>query len=200
MLKELWNAITWIASLTVMIFICFWGTMALTGGNIVAAIWVVAGAFGLLGIVRVVCAVLDSNWYWQHRHDRYDDPLSPQPLEDKGFNEILDDRLSRGKSDKVRPDRLHQLDDFVPRVVDVPGTTGNPGCAACPEEFAHYTELAPEIIRQEKRASTSLLQRRLNFSFQLANALIIELERRGILGPGEGAQPREILVDLNAPL
>lgn len=49
-----------------------------------------------------------------------------------------------------------------------------------------------EIIRQENRALTSLLQYRLNLSFKPANALIIELTRRGILGPGEGAQPREI--------
>ena len=45
-----------------------------------------------------------------------------------------------------------------------------------------------EIIRQEKRASTSLLQRRLR--------LVISAARR--LGPGEGAKPREILVDLDA--
>ena len=56
----------------------------------------------------------------------------------------------------------------------------------------------PEIIRQEKRASTSLLQRRLRLGYTRAARIVDILEQRGILGPGEGAKPREILVDLDA--
>src|SRR5579885_2255560 len=55
-----------------------------------------------------------------------------------------------------------------------------------------------EIIRQEKRASTSLLQRRLRLGYTRAARIVDILEQRGILGPGEGAKPREILVDLDA--
>ena len=54
-----------------------------------------------------------------------------------------------------------------------------------------------EIIRQEKRASTSLLQRRLRLGYTRAARIVDILEQRGILGPGEGAKPREILVDLD---
>lgn len=132
-------------------------------------------------LVRLVCASLDSTWYWhwKHRHDRYHSPLLPQPSEDRVFTEILDDRLSFARSKEVRSDQLRRLDDFVPRTVDGPGTSGNLAYGPDPEKFAHYTDLALEVIRQEKRASTSLLQRRLNFSFKLANALIVELESRG---------------------
>ncbi len=54
-----------------------------------------------------------------------------------------------------------------------------------------------EVIYAEKKASTSLLQRRLRLGYTRAARMIDILESRGIVGPGEGAKPREILVDLN---
>ena len=66
------------------------------------------------------------------------------------------------------------------------------------EEDEALVEKCLEIIRQEKRASTSMLQRRLRLGYTRAARVVDILERRGILGPGEGAKPREILVDLDA--
>ena len=66
------------------------------------------------------------------------------------------------------------------------------------EEDEILVEKCLEIIRQEKRASTSMLQRRLRLGYTRAARVVDILERRGILGPGEGAKPREILVDLDA--
>lgn len=54
-----------------------------------------------------------------------------------------------------------------------------------------------EVIYAEKKASTSLLQRRLRLGYTRAARMIDILESRGIVGPGEGAKPREILVDLS---
>ena len=53
-----------------------------------------------------------------------------------------------------------------------------------------------EVIRQEKRASTSNLQRRMRLGYNRAAYVIDYLEKIGVLAPGEGAKPREILVDL----
>jgi S-DNA-T family DNA segregation ATPase FtsK/SpoIIIE len=53
-----------------------------------------------------------------------------------------------------------------------------------------------EVIRQEKRASTSNLQRRMRLGYNRAAYVIDYLEKAGVLAPGEGAKPREILVDL----
>ena len=66
------------------------------------------------------------------------------------------------------------------------------------EEDEALVEKCLEIIRQEKRASTSMLQRRLRLGYTRAARVVDILERRGILGPGDGAKPREILVDLDA--
>jgi S-DNA-T family DNA segregation ATPase FtsK/SpoIIIE len=54
-----------------------------------------------------------------------------------------------------------------------------------------------EIIRQEKKASTSMLQRRLRLGYTRAARIVDILEKRGILGPNDGARDREILVDLD---
>ena len=53
-----------------------------------------------------------------------------------------------------------------------------------------------DVIRQEKRASTSNLQRRLRLGYNRAAYVIDYLEKVGVIAPGEGAKPREILVDL----
>jgi S-DNA-T family DNA segregation ATPase FtsK/SpoIIIE len=66
------------------------------------------------------------------------------------------------------------------------------------EEDEELVSRCLEIIRQEKKASTSMLQRRLRLGYTRAARVVDILERRGILGPGEGAKPRQILVDLDA--
>lgn len=64
-------------------------------------------------------------------------------------------------------------------------------------EEEEILEKCLEVIRQEKKASTSLLQRRLRLGYGRAARMIDLLEDRGIIGPGEGAKPREILVQMD---
>ena len=54
-----------------------------------------------------------------------------------------------------------------------------------------------EVVRQEHRASTSMLQRRLKLGYTRAARVMDIMEQRGIVGPKDGAKDREILVDLN---
>ena len=54
-----------------------------------------------------------------------------------------------------------------------------------------------EVIRSDKKASVSLLQRRLKLGYGRASRLMDELEDRGIVGPSKGAEPRDILLDLD---
>ena len=55
-------------------------------------------------------------------------------------------------------------------------------------------EEARETVLQAKKASSSLLQRRMRIGYSRAARLIDILEERGIIGPADGAKPREILV------
>jgi S-DNA-T family DNA segregation ATPase FtsK/SpoIIIE len=51
-----------------------------------------------------------------------------------------------------------------------------------------------EVARQEQKCSTSLLQRRLRLGYTRAARMVDILEQRGIVGPGDGAKPREVYV------
>jgi DNA segregation ATPase FtsK/SpoIIIE, S-DNA-T family len=62
------------------------------------------------------------------------------------------------------------------------------------EEDEELVEKCLDVIRQEKSASTSLLQRRLRLGYTRAARIVDVLEQRGILGPGDGAKPRDILI------
>ena len=66
------------------------------------------------------------------------------------------------------------------------------------EEDEELVEKCIEIMRQEKRASTSLFQRRLRLGYTRSARVVDILEQRGYVGPENGAKPREILVDLDA--
>ena len=51
-----------------------------------------------------------------------------------------------------------------------------------------------EVILTENKASTSLLQRRLRLGYTKAARMMDIMEGRGIIGPADGAKPREILM------
>jgi len=53
-------------------------------------------------------------------------------------------------------------------------------------------EEAKRIVISSKKASTSLLQRRLGIGYARAARLMDILEERGVVGPQEGAKPREV--------
>ncbi len=56
---------------------------------------------------------------------------------------------------------------------------------------------AIEVIRTSKRASTSMLQRRLKIGYNRAARIMEILEAEGIVGPENGSSPREILKEMD---
>jgi S-DNA-T family DNA segregation ATPase FtsK/SpoIIIE len=118
-----------------------------------------------------------------------------------------------GTSRLIRSQGVLVTDDEIRNLVDFVSAQGAPdfdpaiqnqleSSARVEEEVSEEDEMLVEkcleIIRQEKKASTSMLQRRLRLGYTRAARVVDILERRGILGPGDGAKPREILVDLDA--
>ena len=53
---------------------------------------------------------------------------------------------------------------------------------------------AVRVVIENGKASTSLLQRRLRIGYGRASRIIDEMEERGVVGPADGARPREVLV------
>ncbi len=65
------------------------------------------------------------------------------------------------------------------------------------EEDDGLIEQSMQVIRETRRASTSSLQRRLRIGYTRAARIMDLLEERGIVGPAQGSDPREILIDLD---
>lgn len=55
-------------------------------------------------------------------------------------------------------------------------------------------EDAVRVVCQYDRASASLLQRRLSIGYARAARILDKLEEEGIIGPGEGSKPRDVLI------
>ncbi len=53
---------------------------------------------------------------------------------------------------------------------------------------------AVRVVVESRKASTSLLQRKLRVGYARAARIIEEMEEQGIIGPADGARPREVLI------
>lgn len=71
---------------------------------------------------------------------------------------------------------------------------GIPDSSAGSDEDSLYGE-AFKVVRESRKASASLLQRRLKVGYARAARLIDLLEENGVVGPADGAKPRKIMVD-----
>jgi len=77
-------------------------------------------------------------------------------------------------------------------------TEGAPGVAGGVELAGERDPLfaeAVETVCRDKRASASLFQRRFSIGYARAARLLDQLQEAGVVGPGEGAKPREILIE-----
>ena len=64
------------------------------------------------------------------------------------------------------------------------------------DDEALYAQ-AIDVLKSTKRASTSMLQRRLRIGYNRAARIMDLMEQKGVVGPENGSSPREILVDLD---
>ena len=139
-------------------------------------------------------------------------------LDENGAERLLGqgDMLYRppGTSRMVRAQGVLVTDEEVQRVVEHASNQGAPAFEASihqklqasggdddeevSAEDEELVEKCIEVMRQEKKASTSLFQRRLRLGYTRAARILDILEARGYVAAGEGAKPREILKDLDA--
>jgi len=65
-------------------------------------------------------------------------------------------------------------------------------------EDSELFQQALDVLRSTKRASTSMIQRRLRIGYNRAARIMDLMEDKGIIGPENGSSPRDILVDLDS--
>ena len=85
-------------------------------------------------------------------------------------------------------------DTEMERQLEGPTTVGPNGGSGIDED-EEIIQKCIDVIRVEKKASVSLMQRRLRLGYTRAARIMDELEDRGLVGPNRGAEPREILFD-----
>ena len=96
------------------------------------------------------------------------------------------------------PDNAPKPAEGTSSVVTSNGGVAPAGMTGSKEEDLYNKAL--EVVRLTNRASTSHLQRRMGIGYNHAARLIDLLEDRGVIGPAKSAGPRDILIDLNAPV
>ena len=76
------------------------------------------------------------------------------------------------------------------------GTKGVGGSAPdeVSDEYDELIDAAAEVVVETGMASVSMLQRRLKLGYARAARIVDEMEERGIIGPYEGAKPRQLLI------
>jgi len=107
--------------------------------------------------------------------------------------------------DQALSAKLEKVQDSGPEDEEEGGTSSgaSAGGAAPNGDDAADEELIQQsiqVIRDTRRASTSSLQRRLRIGYTRAARVMDILEERGFVGPTRGAEPREILIDLDAEM
>jgi len=106
---------------------------------------------------------------------------------------IGDDETSK-VTDFIRMQRPPAYDDEVvsqPVQIGKGGVVADIGGSAADDDMFRD---AVGVVIENRKASTSLLQRRLRIGYGRAARLIEEMEERGIIGQADGSRPREVLV------
>ncbi len=87
-----------------------------------------------------------------------------------------------------------KFEKSIQQVIESGGSGGDGGEDEVSDADEETIERCIEVLRAEGKASTSLLQRRLRLGYTRAARMIDILEARGMVGPGDGAKPREVLL------
>jgi DNA segregation ATPase FtsK/SpoIIIE, S-DNA-T family len=119
-------------------------------------------------------------------------------------------RLVRAQGAFVSDEEVHEFVEFlkkngppqyaasVQQQIDRDASAGDDEESDGDSDLGDDEELynqALDVIKSTKRASTSMIQRRLRIGYNRAARIMDLMEQKGIVGPENGSSPREILID-----
>ena len=109
---------------------------------------------------------------------------------------LIEDEETAKITDFIRMQRPPQYnDEIISQPVLINGKGGNVmemGASGDADEDMFRD--AVRVVIENKKASTSLLQRRLRIGYGRAARVIEQMEEQGIIGAADGSRPREVLV------
>lgn len=117
----------------------------------------------------------------------------PKPKRVQGA--LISDEETNKVTDFIRMQRPPQYNDEVTsQPVQLNGRGGIVADYGANDANDDMWQDAVRVVIEGRKASTSLLQRRLRVGYARAARLIETMEEQGIVGPADGARPREVLV------
>lgn len=117
----------------------------------------------------------------------------PKPRRVQGA--FISDAETKKVTDFIRDQRAPNYDDeIVSQPVQLNGKGGVATDYGGQDADDDLWRDAVGVVIEGGKASTSLLQRRLRVGYARAARLIESMEEQGIVGPADGARPREVLV------
>jgi S-DNA-T family DNA segregation ATPase FtsK/SpoIIIE len=119
-------------------------------------------------------------------------PEFPKPKRVQGS--LIDDGETAKVCDFLRSQRPPSYDD---EVISQPVQLNGKGSIIAQMDGDGEDDMWKDAVRvviDSRKASTSLLQRKLRVGYGRASRLMDIMEERGIIGPADGAKPREVLV------
>jgi S-DNA-T family DNA segregation ATPase FtsK/SpoIIIE len=131
-------------------------------------------------------------------------------LDNKGADRLLgrgdmlfiqpgSDSLIRGQAPLIVDEEINRLVNFAsqqgkPEYHSEIQSAQNSAAPGGSGEKDEVFEEAKRIVLTTRKASTSYLQRRLSLGYARAARVVDQLEAEGVIGPQDGAKPREILL------
>jgi S-DNA-T family DNA segregation ATPase FtsK/SpoIIIE len=108
---------------------------------------------------------------------------------------LIEDDETAKITDFIRMQRPPQYDDeIISQPVQLGGKGGVVADYGATDSDDDMWRDAVHVVIENKKASTSLLQRRLRIGYGRAARIIETMEEQGIIGAADGSRPREVLV------
>ena len=107
-------------------------------------------------------------------------------------DEIVD--LTKAVGEQIGFQKSYNTPYYLPEPPAADGSDGGDGGMVDMKQLDERFEEAARMVVVNQRGSTSDLQRRLGMGYAKAGRVMDQLEAAGIVGPQNGAKPREVLV------
>ncbi|MDF1564882.1 MAG: DNA translocase FtsK 4TM domain-containing protein [Deltaproteobacteria bacterium] len=146
------------------------------------------------------------------RHDSQ--TIINQPGSEKllGMGDML--IIPPGQADPTRVHGAFVSDDEVKRLVDHLTRQGEPiydesilkardeekGEEGEEEDYDPKWDEAVMVVSEMEKISVSMLQRKMKIGYNRAARMVEQMEREGIVGPADGAKPRDVLISAPPPV
>jgi len=122
--------------------------------------------------------------------------VSPEMIKPRRIQGVfVDEKETKAVTDFLRTERPPSYnEDVLAQKVTIGGKTVGAGSGELGEPDDDMFDEAAEAVFRAGKASASMLQRRLRIGYARAARLLDLLEERGIIGPADGARPRDVLI------